>query len=112
MNVYVPNDFVNYQCIVPNSSYIRLYETKPSPNSSVNYIDLYTTNHYYFTRGTQTFGSYSYSVNCSSDYKLTSNVFYRNDLDSILICFFIISLVCFYFPARIFSRVFGRWLKW
>lgn len=112
MYVYVPNSFVNYKCVVPNANYIRLYETKPVLNSTVNYVDLYTSNHYYFVRGTQTFGNYSYSITCSNDYKLTDDYWYRTDLDSILICVFVIAIICIYFPARIFSRVFGRWLKW
>lgn len=112
MNLYVNDEFIDYKCIVPNSNYVRIYKTKPFQNSTIDYIDLYTTNHYYFTRGSQTFGSYSYNINCSNDYTLTSSYWYRNDLDSILICVLVITLICIYFPCRIFSRVFGRWLKW
>lgn len=44
-------------------------------------------------------------------YELTDNVFYHPQIDSILVIFFIIAIVCFYFPYKIFSRAFGRWLK-
>lgn len=45
------------------------------------------------------------SVNYSSEY------YYHPRFDSILVIFFIITLVCIYFPYKIFSRAFGRWLK-
>lgn len=43
--------------------------------------------------------------------ELTNDVYYRKDLDSILIIFFIIVLIAFFFPYKIFARAFGRWLK-
>lgn len=43
--------------------------------------------------------------------ELTHDPFYRKDTSSIMIVFFILSIVCFYFPYRIFARAFGRWLK-
>lgn len=42
----------------------------------------------------------------------TFDVFYRNDLDSILIIFLILILILIIFPFRLLSRLFGRWLKW
>lgn len=42
----------------------------------------------------------------------TSDVFYRFDLDSILVIFFILLIVLFYFPYRVITRMFGRWFKW
>ena len=50
-------------------------------------------------------GTYFDSINYSSEY------YYHPRFDSILVIFFIIVLLCFYFPYRIFSRAFGRWLK-
>lgn len=44
--------------------------------------------------------------------ELTNEVYYRKDLDSILIIFFITVLIVFFFPFKIFTRLFGRWFKW
>lgn len=97
-------------CYVVNSSYIRVYQTTPRQNSSSNYNDYYFNSHYVNTRGTQTWGTTSTLPTCSTD-TFTTNVFYRFDIDSILLTTFILLLICFYFPYRIISRLFGRWLK-
>lgn len=110
MTIYLPS--TNYACyVVQNSTTIRAYETMPTRNSTVNYTDYYYNSHYYFTNGTQTFSQYSTLPTCNGS-NFTTNVFYRNDIDQILIIFFILLLVCFYFPYRIISRAFGRWFKW
>ena len=44
-------------------------------------------------------------------YKLSDNVLYYPQIDSVFVIFFIIALVCFYFPYKIFARAFGRWFK-
>lgn len=108
--IYLPSS--DYPCfVVQNATTIRAYETTPRQNTTVNYVDYYYNSHYFFTNGTQTFSQYTTVPTCNGN-QLTTNVFYRNDLDQILVIFFIILLVCFYFPYRIISRAFGRWLKW
>lgn len=110
MTIYLPS--TNYACyVVQNATTIRAYETMPRQNSTVNYTDYYYNSHYYFTNGTQTFSQYTTLPTCNGS-NFTTNVFYRNDIDQILIIFFILLLVCFYFPYRIISRAFGRWFKW
>lgn len=110
MKIYLPStDYACYYMI--NNNTIRAYENTPRMNSSSNYTDYYINSHYLYTNGTQTWGSYSTLPVCMGS-EFTTNVFYRNDIDSILIIFFIILLICFYFPYRIISRAFGRWLKW
>lgn len=110
MKIYLPD--TSYACyVVRDSNTIRAYETMPSINSNVNYTDYYVNSHYMFNNGTQNFNQYSTLPVCSGA-TFTDNVFYRNDFDSILIIFFILLLICFYFPYRIISRMFGRWLKW
>lgn len=110
MNIYLPRS--DYPCfVVQNSTTIRAYETIPRQNTTVNYTDYYYNSHYFSTNGTQTFSQYTTLPICNTS-NLTTNVFYRNDIDQILVIFFIISIVCFYFPFRIISRAFGRWFKW
>lgn len=110
MTIYLPS--TDYACyVVQNATTIRAYQTMPSRNSSSSYTDYYYTSHYTFTNGTQTWGNTSTLPTCSGA-TFTTNVFYRNDIDQIMIVFFILLLVCFYFPYRIIARAFGRWFKW
>lgn len=110
MTIYLPN--TDYACyVVRDSNTIRAYETQPRLNTNVDYTDYYVNSHYIYTNGTQQFGQYATLPVCMGA-TITDNVFYRNDIADILITFIIIVLVCFYFPYRIISRAFGRWLKW
>lgn len=111
MTIYLPS--TNYACYVTrdNGNTIRAYESTPRANSTIAYTDYYINSHYLFNNGEQQFTQYATLPTCMGS-TFTTNVFYRNDFDSILVIFFILVLICFYFPFRIFSRFFGRWLKW
>lgn len=43
--------------------------------------------------------------------RFTDDIFYRHDFTDILITFSILFIFVIYFPIKIFSRLFGRWLK-
>lgn len=111
MNIYLPQ--TDYACYVvrDNGNTIRAYETMPRQGSTISYTDYYVNSHYLYTNGEQQFTQYSTLPTCMGS-TFTDNVFYRNDFDSILVIFFIIVLVAIYFPYRVISRFFGRWLKW
>lgn len=109
--IYVP-DLENYSCfVVRDETTIRAYEEVPQRNQEVDYRDYYYNSNYLYQDGTQSFGNYSTLPVCLSNDVLTSDVYYRNDFDRILVIIFILLIVCFYFPYRIISRFFGRWLK-
>lgn len=113
--IYVP-DLENYQCyVVINSETIRAYKTKPyNPgyNQTINiqYRDYYLNSNYIYQDGTQQFNNYSTIPVCLDKENLTSEYFYRNDLDSILICIAILFFFLFYFPIWVMSRMFKRFL--
>lgn len=110
--IYVPS-FNNSSCVVVrDTNTIRVYESSPTYNSTIDYVDYYFNSHYLYNTGSQQFSQYSSLPTCLNQNLLTKNVFYRNDIDSILIVFLIILLVCFLFPYKLISRMFGRWLKW
>lgn len=110
MKIYLPT--TNYACyVVQDNNTIRAYNSQPRNNSSSQYTDYYVNSHYIYRNGVQTWGSTSTLPTCMGS-TFTTNVFYRNDMADILVMFFIILLVCFYFPYRLISRMFGRWLKW
>lgn len=47
----------------------------------------------------------------SNSLDITDNPFYYSKIDGVMIIFFVICIVCFWFPFKIFSRAFGRWFK-
>lgn len=109
MALYVPN-YSSSNCVVlQNSSTIRVYEQRPTYNSSVNYTDYYFTSNYYSNVGTQNFSQYATLPTCRTD--ITTNVYYRYDIDKILMCFIIIVIVVYNLAYKPISRLFGRWLK-
>lgn len=109
--LYVPS-YTNNNCVVYYSEgVIRVYDTTPTANSSINYREYFSNSHYDYRDGVQQFGNFYTAPTCINHNQLTTNVYYRNDLDSILVCFIIIIIFCFYFPYRLISRMFGRWLK-
>lgn len=112
MKIYVPQDTTYNKCyVVQSEGVIRGYEEVPQVNRTINYRDYYINSSYIYRDSYQTFSSYNTPPTCLSSDVLTNDVYYRNDFDSILIIFIILSLFCFYFPFKIISRMFGRWLK-
>lgn len=104
--VYLPTEYLNKPCYVVNNDYIRVYE---STNDRDNIVyDVYFKNNYLIRQGSSNF---SYSTQCDNINSYTDSIYYRYDFDKIVVIFFIILILCFYFPYRIISRIFGRWLK-
>lgn len=98
-------------CIVVdnlNNGYIRVYEQTPYANSTIGYIDYFIDKDYITRVGEQNFGNYSYSMNCQPHDNFTTNIYYRIDLDRILIIFFILSIFIFLIPLCVFKRFFRR----
>jgi len=106
--IYVP-DLENYKCyVVQSEGVLRGYEEIPQNNTTVNYRDFYINSNYIYKDSSQQFGAYSTVPTCLDNNVLTTDVYYRNDFDSILIIFLIMSIFCFYIPLKIFLRLFKR----
>ena len=106
--IYLPN-IDDYECfVVQNDTTIRAYENMPTQNNSVNYRDYYITANYIYKEGTQQFNQYATLPICLDSNVVTDNVYYRNDFDSILIIFLILSFFCFYLPIKLFSKLLKR----
>lgn len=102
--IYLPSEYVNSSCKVVYDDYIRVY----SNNNYNAWTDIFYKSDYYLKRGQS---SYTNSVICDNVNTFTDNVFYRYDFDKSLMMFFIFAIVLIYFPFKIFSRAFGRWLR-
>lgn len=107
--IYVPN-VEEYQCVVVRSeNVIRAYKQVPRQNSTVDYRDFYYNSNYLYNDGIQSFGNYSTSLPiCLDNSVLTSDFYYRNDLDSILIIFLVFAIFSVYIPIKIFSKLFKK----
>lgn len=103
-NIYIPDQYIN-NCNVIYPSFIRSY----LDNSYTDYVDIFFKSDYYLQRGTDTSGITPLCDNLNS---FTTDVWYRYDISHILIIFLILTIFVVYLPYKIYSRVFGRWLKW
>lgn len=83
--MYVPN-YSNGNCAyLYNDRFIRVYDTTPTYNSTINYTDYLFDSHYLSRTGSTTFSNYSTLPICSSN--ITTNFFYRNDILDIVLLF-------------------------
>lgn len=110
--IYVPGYTTGNCAYIYSSDIIRVYDSQPRQNTTINYRDYYIKSSYIFNEGTTTFGQYTNLPTCINSNRITTEVYYRNDFANIMIIFFILLLILFYFPYRMISRMFGRWLKW
>lgn len=114
MKVFVPEDNTYNKCyVVQNDSTIRAYNTQPNYNTTYSYREYFVNSHYLYRDGSGAWGNNQYSSlpTCISSSDITHNFYYRNDLSDILLSFFIIVIVCFWFPFMLFRRFFGRWFQ-
>ena len=110
--IYVPQDTTYNKCyVVQSEGVIRGYDFVPNFNTNGNFRDYYIKSDYIFRDGVASFGNYSSIPVCLSNDIISNNVVYRLDFDRIVLLFLLLSLFCFYFPYKIISRAFGRWLK-
>lgn len=106
--IYVP-DTENYKCfVVQNEQVIRAYETVPRNNSTISYRDYYIQSNYIYKDGQQQFTQYTTLPICLAESAVTTDYFYRNDIDSILIVFAIMCLFVIGIPLKIVFRFFRR----
>ena len=106
--IYVP-DLKNYKCfVVRDETTIRAYKEVPRKNSDIDYRDYFYNSNYLYQDGEQSFVNYSVLPVCLDNSVLTNEVYYRNDFDSILIIFLIMSIFCFLVPIKLFLRFIRR----
>ena len=108
--IYVP-DLDNYKCfVVRDETTLRAYKEVPRKNSDIEYRDYFYNSNYLYQDGKQSFGNYSVLPVCLDNSILTNEVYYRNDFDSILIIFLIMSIFCILISIKLFLRFIRRLL--
>lgn len=110
--IYVPSDNVYDKCyVVQSEGVIRGYDRIPQNNTNYNYRDFYINSNYIYRDGVGSWSQYTTLPVCLDNSIITNDFYYRNDFDSICFIFMIFSIFIVYLPYKIFSRLFGRWLK-
>lgn len=112
--IYIPlEEGESYACYtIYDKDTVRAYVSTPAINSTSNYTDYYVNSHYMYKRGIQSWGNYNTNLpTCLGSTEITTDYFYRNDISDILIIFMIISIVGVYIPVKLFSKLFGRWVR-
>lgn len=112
MKIFVPQDTTYNKCyVVQNEDVIRGYDRVPTNNTSYNYRDYYINSDYIYKDGSGTWSQYTTLPVCLTSSVISNENWYRVDLSSILLIFFILFIFIVYYPMKLFTRLFGRWLK-
>ena len=108
---YVPVESISdYSCyVVFDSNTIRAYYYQPVIGTNL-YTDFYVNSHYMQKEGSQEISNTIELPLCLSSDDITNDYYYRNDISHIIV------IVCFvlffiFLAIRIFSRLFGKWMK-
>lgn len=83
--MYVPNYENNNCAYVVDANWVRVYDTRPTVNSDVDYIEYNYNSHYMWREGSTHFSQYSTLPTCRTD--VSTNYFKRTDICDILIIF-------------------------
>lgn len=115
MKTYMPSDLLNsnYHYYISNDYYQVITNNNCYTNYNTTYCDCFNV---YFDNDYLVSNSYSCNINSYNNVSIsysnfTSEFWYRLDITQILIIFLILFIFIIKYPYRIFSRLFGRWLK-
>lgn len=105
MKIYLPNELTENQCaFVYDKDTIRVFEEIPTENSTIDFTDYYINSNYLSKKGKYTFSTELPS--CLNNTDFTTDYYYRNDFDRILIIFFIILFIVYYIFSKIIHSFF------
>lgn len=102
--IYVP-DIEHFECFSMQDGYIRGYEGINNLPASVSYTDFLYNSNYYTRTGQEFLSEYP---SCIDSSKLTTDFYYRTDIDKILVLFLIFSFVIIYLPIKTIFHLLNR----
>lgn len=108
--IYLPTPVYSSNCAyVYDKDTIRVYESIPRNNTTINYTDYFVNSNYLYRTGSTTFSQYSTLPSCL-DYELfTQNVGYSNYFDKVIIVSFILIAVVWFLVRTLLRRfLYGR----
>lgn len=107
--VYVPS-YSNGNCAyIYNSDIIRVYESTPRANSTINYKDYYVKNSYIYNEGSTTFSQYSTLPTCINSNRITTDYWYRSDIMSIVFVALALIFTGYFFVSKVVRTFFVDW---
>ena len=111
--IYMPEESVYNKCyVVQNSDVIRGYDRIPKNNEVYNYRYYYINSSYIYRDFSCQWSSYTTLPTCLDSNVITNNVWYRQDIDKIVIVFVFIFFFIFFFIVKLFNRlIHGRRFK-
>lgn len=103
--LYIPGN-LNYSCCYTSGSTIYCYRTTTLNN--YNYRDIFNSSLGYVRYTDYVYIGSSFNSQCIESGRLTHNVFYRIDLDKILIIFVIIGIIPLLFIKNLHNIFYRR----
>lgn len=107
--VYVPSYTDGNCAYIQSSDVIRVYDSVPQNGRTISYKDYYIKSDYIYNTGSTTFSQYSTLPSCINSSRITTDVYYRNDIMNILVIFLILAFCCLWLPWKLLMVMFGRW---
>ena len=107
--VYVPEYNSGNCAYIYNTDIIRVYESQPRQNTTINYKDYYIKSSYIYNEGSTTFSQYSSLPTCISSDRITTDYVYRNDFASIIIIAFALIFMGYFFVSKVVRTLFVDW---
>lgn len=109
--IYVPEYNNNNCAYIYNSDIIRVYDSQPRYNTTINYKDYYIKSSYIFNEGSSSFSSYSTLPVCINSSRITTEVYYRNDFPLIILSTLAIITFCYFLVSKVVRTAFLGW-RW
>lgn len=104
--IYVPEYNSNNCVYMQSNNILRVYESVPGPNTTINFRDYMVDNHYLYRDGVTTFSQYSTLPTCLDSSVITTFYGYRTDIADILITFFLIVGFVYFVISRLWRALF------
>lgn len=109
--IYVPS-FSSTNCAyIYNSDIIRVYDSQPRQNATIQYTDYYIKSSYISNNGSTTFNQYSTLPVCIDSNRITTEFYYRNDFPQIMVTSLAIICFCYFIISKIVRTTFLGW-RW
>lgn len=107
--VYVPNYESGNCAYIYSTDIIRVYDSQPRQNSTIQYKDYYIKSSYIYNTGSTNFTQYTTLPTCISSNRITTDYWYRNDIASIIIVALAIIFTGYFFVSKCVRTVFVDW---
>ena len=109
--VYVPTYESNNCAYIYSSDVVRVYDSQPRQNATINYKDYYIKSGYMYNNGSTTFSQYSTLPVCINSNRIKTDFVYRNDFPQIMLTSTIILAIGYFLISKIVRTTFLGW-RW